>query len=202
MEKMKETQRKTAQAAGDRTEAAPETGTEKAGPSRPETPYSKFKGENLGFMIDFLLALGVNPFQYGKMTDSPNNYETQLRKSLKDDDMKVTKAYRMFEVIGYKLEIDFAEPPEPESDSGYALVLPSELTEQKEVEYHNENLRFLEAYMRRHKIRKTQLARDIGVSAGAVMAWLKVDDMLLSHVNMIRKRYGLKVIYKITEKTD
>lgn len=163
--------------------------------------YAKYPGKNLRFLIEFFNALGMTPQQYANMTDNPNNYGTQLRIYLKEDDMKVGKVRSVLGVIGFDLKIKLMtrEELKMKQDRSYVVNLPDDL-KNPHPGAKNDNLLFLADFLRRQQLSVRAFGRKIGVSPSTIMAWLKVDDMRISYIDAIQKAFDAVVEYNIVRK--
>lgn len=174
-------------------------------PNTPKTraANSDYPGKNLKFLLALFDALGHTPGSYGRLTENPNSQSTVLRLQLKEDDMKISRARKIVDTLGYQLEIFFEEKhkPEIENDSSYIVKLPADIRKAK-GESKTPNLQFVADFMKSRKISKRKLAHDIKVSPGAVFTWFTSDDMAVSYLNRIKDTYDVNLQFVITKKND
>lgn len=168
--------------------------------------YAKYGSGHLCFLLDILIATGHTPHSFGLLTDNPRSTSTALRKQLNNDDMKLSRAAEIVSILGYQLSTDIKEKnlPSPET-LGYRLILPKTL--QKNLEkgfldkkHMNRKLSFLFEFISRNSIAKRELARELGLSPGAVETWFKNDDIAISHLFRIADMYDAEIVFTLKPK--
>ena len=161
---------------------------------------------NLKFLIDLFDAVGLTPHTFAQHTPNPTSTATALRLQLNNDDMKLSRAAEIVSILGYQLSTDIKEKnlPSPET-LGYRLILPKTL--QKNLEkgfldkkHMNRKLSFLFEFISRNSIAKRELARELGLSPGAVETWFKNDDIAISHLFRIADMYDAEIVFTLKPK--
>lgn len=162
---------------------------------RVQSKWYQYPGVNLRFLLDFMKALGLNTESLCKPTGQPPQ---SFRIQLKRDDMKLSKAKRLIEANGYKLEIRLI-PKETKQDSeGYIVTLPRIIKKNDNPK----NLDFLKDFIASRGESQYVLADKLGVTQGAVFAWFNTDDILISYIIKIKEAYDVNLEFRITEKTE
>lgn len=156
--------------------------------------WHQYPGINLRFMLDFMRATGHNTASLCKLSNMPPQ---AFRLQLKSDDMKLSKAKQLIKNAGYKLEIKLYPGPQEASDTDYIVTLPK-----KQAEEGGENLRFIMDFIKRSGDSQHELGRKIGITQGAVFAWFRTDDIMISYIVKIKEAYKAKLEFRITENTD
>lgn len=158
-----------------------------------QSKWNDYPGKNLRFLLEFKAALGLNTESLCKPTGlSPQSIRIQFKR----DDMKLSKAKRIIESHGYKLNVNLT-PRKQGKDNGdnYIVNLPviTKKTEQAK------NLDFLKDFMQLMGESQYALANKLEVTQGAVFAWLSTDDILISYLVKIVEKYDADIEFKITE---
>ena len=154
--------------------------------------------KNLRFLTEVLSELKLTPETYGEYTSNPHSEAVQLRQNLTRDDMKVTRAYTILKNLGYNLEIKLTKKEEEIKNYTLSFTRKEDNTKSKSTELKNKNIAFLEEFMIKNNIGKTELARDIQVSPGAVFNWFKNDNISISYLYKIKEAYNIELEYIIT----
>ncbi len=165
-----------------------------------------YPGKNLKFLIDFFEYVNENPESYGRLGSTSAQ---ALRFQLRNDDMKVSKAMQIADELGYKLEIKLVPRPSEgkvvvSDDSTYRVVLPEQKKVRKpsKTKYNLERIAFLDEAILANKVSQRRMAQMLGYSYGAIQAWLRSDDMKISHVNAIKDKLKLDVEYIFSPKEN
>lgn len=156
--------------------------------------WHQYPGINLKFMLDFMRATGLNTATLCKMSNVPPQ---AFRLQLKSDDMKLSKAKQLIKNAGYKLDIRLYPTAPETADTDYIVTLPKRQNEEG-----NENLRFIIDFVGRAGDSQHELGRKLGVTQGAVFAWFRTDDIMISYIVKIKEVYKAKLEFRITENTD
>ena len=171
--------------------------------------YKTYKCQRLKFILDFFSALNLNPNSWSLLTENPVSASTALRLQLNNDDMKVSRAKKIVETTGFELDIRIVDKEAPTSlqEDNYVLTLPAGLRERfeknrKDTKEFYRNIGFLYEFMQRHNLSRYKMAKDLDISAGAINAWFRADDVLISYLFMIKETYGAEIIFSVREKTD
>lgn len=181
----------------------------KQGAVAPPPPYYNLYAtypnvKRLRFILDVFHALKLTPNSYAKLTEHPVSESSSLRAQLNADDMKVSKAKHIFNVLGLELGIELRDK-EPEKAAGYTLSIPVEVLNRKEDLVQEdprryENLDFLWRFMQRKNLSKRGLSMDIGLTSGAVFTWFNSDDIAISHLYTIKDKYGVELHFSVKTK--
>ena len=168
--------------------------------------YTYYDCKHLRFVLDALTATGLSPQSYGKLTDNPPSTSQALRVQLKQDDMKLSKAKQFVSTLGYDLTVDLLEKNRTTS-SDYKLILPEKLQQNLErgileQEDKNKNLSFLLRFMSHNGITKRRLARVLEMSPGAINAWFRADDILISYLFKIKNVLQADIAFSISERDE
>lgn len=163
-----------------------------------------YNPKHLRFLTTLMEALGETPWTYGFKESNPTSATNGLRRQLADDDMKVSKAKHIVDVLGYRLQIVLADKQtederQMQADKDTVIRLPKELTAPKPQQKET-NLDFLTHFMKRMRLSRRQLAADIGITAGAVNTWFISDDIKVSYLYKIKETYGLRLEFNILPK--
>lgn len=168
----------------------------------------RYQSKNLLFLTTLMDSMSMTVQQFAMLTDNPNSFGTNLRRYLKMDDMKISKAKEYVAILGYNLDINFKEtfrtiPPTPETqaEQDYDIILPPELERTYDAEAASlRNVGFLLTMMKLRRITKMQLAMDLDLSTGTVFEWFRNDDMYVSYLTKIQEMYGLRLEYAYKKK--
>lgn len=168
----------------------------------------RYSSKNLLFLTTLLDSMSMTVQQFAMMTTKPNAFGTNLRRYLKIDDMKVSKAKEYVAILGYELDINFRETiktvpaqTDPAEKPEYDIILPPELERTYAAEAANlKNVGFLLAMMKLRRITKMQLALDLDLSTGTVFEWFRNDDIYVSYLSKIQDLYGLRLEYAYKKK--
>lgn len=176
--------------------------TQKKGKTRRNYIRPDYPAKNLRFLVEFFNRLGITSADYEKIGHgSAQALRTQFRR----DDMKISRAMQIVEDLGYRLTINLV-PKEQDNtptvieDDSYSITFQGLKTpEEGPEEYRPQlvRLHFIEELLHRKKISQRKLAQMLDYSFGAIQAWLRTDDMFISHVNTIKDKLGMKVEYII-----
>lgn len=162
-----------------------------------------YPGKNLKFLLEFFKHTGLTPESIGRAGGaSPQS----LREQLRNDNMKISKAETILDALGYTFTIIFT-PIENrtiilDEDANYSISLP-ELDKPIKGQFDKYNIRRLKFFtdiLESYQLSARAIARKLDISIGALEAWLRTDDMLISHVNLLKDKMGMKVTYKIDKK--
>ena len=142
------------------------------------------------------------------MTDNPRWTASALRTQLNKDDMKASGAKEIVSILGYQLAFDLEEkdPPHLEGPT-YKLKLPPTLKRNLErgdlpQKHRNKNLMFLLEFISRSNISRRELARRIGVGAGAVETCFHTDDIAISHLFKIEEAFDVEFVFALKPSKD
>lgn len=171
------------------------TAKEKEPKKKVQSKWYQYPGVNLRFLLDFMKALRLNTETLCKPTALPPQ---SLRIQLKRDDLKLSKAKRLIESHGYKLDIRLIPKTNKQGDDGYIVTLPN-IQRKKEAP---KNLDFLKEYMQSIGESQYALADKLGVTQAAIYAWYNTDDILISYIIKIKEAYDLNLEFRITENTE
>lgn len=162
---------------------------------RVQSKWYQYPGINLRFLLDFMKAVGLNTEALCKPTGQPPQ---SLRIQLKRDDMKLSKAKRLIESNGYKLEIRYIPKEKNTEEDNYIVTLPH-IVKKKE---NKRDLDFIKDFIASQGDSQYALAEKIGVTQGAVFAWFNTDDILISYIIKIKEAYDVNLEFRITENTE
>lgn len=171
------------------------------GPSNSKTAGKGYKTTRLRFLTALLEATGYTVYTYAHLESNSPSAANNIKRMLLADDMKVSKAKSIVENLGYKLDIILKQKPENEGDGRHEVpnyVLPESLENRKKLR--DKNLQFLIDFMQENYLTQRQLAKDLGVSAGGVQAWLDADDIRISWLYKIHEIYDTVLQFKIEDK--
>ena len=161
----------------------------------PEAPAKKemktplrYKCENLAFLIEFMNATRTPV----TAITANRSEETAFRAMLRKDNMMLSRAKNAIEKVGYKLEINFADPFEQQKNT--VIIIEGATPAGK-----NPNLRFLLDALEKKKMTFKELSETIDVAQGTIWCWIKVDDIRVSYLPLIAEKLNLRLEYKITK---
>ncbi len=155
--------------------------------------WHQYPGKNLRFLIDYIRISGLNTTKISIPSGLPPQ---SLRIQLQRDDMKLSKAKKLIENTGCKLDVILYPQAQEEDDENYIVVIPKK----KDTEEKAGNLAFLSNFMKQLGQSQYDLAEKLGITQGAVYAWFATDDIMISYINRIKDAYSAKLEFRITEK--
>lgn len=167
----------------------------------PHTDYkSHYKCVALRFLVEFFNLLGISAGRFAGMTANPKSTAMALRTQFKADDMKLSKAMWVVEMLGFRLRVRFICPSDPMDDPDYLVRLPRDIMNRPGKK--PRELDFLREFLRKKGISQRQLAHDLGISEGAVFGWFKCEDLAISYLVAIKNTYRVKLVFEIVDARD
>lgn len=189
---------------GEQLPAASET-TKKA--QRKHYKRGDYPARNLRFLVELMTEMNLTLKDYERATGKSS---VGLGHLLKNDDMKLSKAEEVLDAFGYTMEVRLEEL-EPKEDTieikagdSYSVILPANKNNQG-AEANPDGivrLRFLKNMMRRRRITQKELTETIGSTHGAVIGWMKTDDIYISYLNKIKDAFNLRLQFIIKPKNE
>ena len=189
---------------GEQLPAATET-TEKA--QRKHYKKRDYPAQNLRFLVELMSEMNLTLKDYEKATGKTS---VGLGHLLRNDDMKLSKAEEVLDAFGYSLEVRLDELERKEdtieikAGDSYSVIMPANKNKGNAEDNPDRivRLRFLKDMMRRRRITQKELTENIGSTHGAVIGWMKTDDIYISYLNKIKDAFNLRLQFIIKPKEE
>lgn len=150
---------------------------------------SRYSCKNLQFMLEFLRAIDKTPETAMKTASAAVSFRAQLHQ----DNMLLSRARKIIEEQGYKLEVQFKDK-EQENEVISIILEDTPERERKVV-----NLDFLEKMLTEKRMTMAMLSEKIGIASQTVRTWFRVDDIRIGYLTEIAEKLNMILEYKITK---
>lgn len=148
--------------------------------------------KRLQFLLSLMESKGVGKHELARMLGvSPQNVFTYFKR----DDMKLSYAQKIAELLGYDLSFRLESESAPLRD---VIVEIEGLVGKDGLQ----RLAFLRIAMSQYGIERKDVAEKLGLNYTGVNRWFKVDDMAITYIYRIAEIYGLKVKIKAVVRRD
>lgn len=148
--------------------------------------------KRLQFLLSLMESKGVGKHELARMLGvSPQNVFTYFKR----DDMKLSYAQKIAELLGYDLSFRLESESAPLRD---VIVEIEGLVGKDGLQ----RLAFLRIAMSQYGIERKDVAEKLELNYTGVNRWFKVDDMAISYIYKIAEIYGLKVKIKAVVRRD
>lgn len=142
--------------------------------------------KRLQFLLSLMESKGVGKHELARMLGvSPQNVFTYFKR----DDMKLSYAQKIAELLGYDLSFRLESEDAPMKN---VIVEIEGLVGKDGLQ----RLAFLRIAMSQYGIERKDMAEKLGLNYTGVNRWFKVDDIAISYIYKIAEIYGLKVRIK------
>ncbi len=145
--------------------------------------FCMYSDKRLGFLLEVLELREISKVELAARLQVS---QQSVFKFLRNDNMKLSQAVHIMDVLGYKLVVYL----ERDGDDMRSIVRNADRMLKPEE---RKLLTFLKIAFRKYNIDAASLASLIGLYKTGVMRWFKVDDILISRLYQVAEAYDLKL---------
>lgn len=144
----------------------------------------------LKFLTDFMDEVGLSTTTAAKKVGLSRQ---SVYYWLTKDDAKISSIYKFFDACGYNIYFDLEKA---------RTVGTADVSIEVKRERGEKNLSFLDDGLNRYKVNRTELLKELQLSATTLCYWMNADDIFISYIYKIAEKCGLTVKITIRPKSE